>query len=132
MKGPDGKNVMAIGGATMGISAALLFICLCMFYSMSTTYADVTPLLIIVPLLMLAFLAGFGILFVGVIIIAIQSGQKSDVTGKPLDLNVKESTASSVSYEKNEDAAEGMVICPHCGKEQRKNSFGCIYCHEKF
>ena len=131
MKGPDGKNVMAIGGATMGISAALIFICVCMFYSMSTTYADVTPLLILVPLLMLAFLAGFGILFVGVIIIAVQSNQKSDVTEKPLDLNVKESTASSVSYEKSEEK-DGLVICPHCGKEQRKNSFGCIYCHEKF
>lgn len=131
MKGPDGKNIMAIGGATMGISAALIFICMCMFYAMSTTFADITPLLILVPLLMLAFLAGFGILFVGVVIFAIQSGQKSDVTQKPLEFKEKETTVSSVSYEKNEDK-DGMVTCPHCGKEQRKNSFGCIYCHEKF
>ena len=131
MNGPDGKNIMAIGGATMGISAVLIFICICMFYSMSTTYADITPLLILVPLLMLAFLAGFGILFVGVIIFAVQSGKQSKKTEKPSVLNVKETTEPSVSYEKTEDTA-GMVTCPYCGKEQRKNSFGCIYCHEKF
>ena len=131
MNGPDGKNIMAIGGTTMGVSAVLIFICFCMFYSMSTTYGDIMPLLIVLLLLILAFLAGFGILNVGVIIFAIRSGKKSDVTVKPTVINVKEPTVPSVSHEKTEDTA-GMVTCPYCGKEQRKNSFGCIFCHEKF
>ena len=29
------------------------------------------------------------------------------------------------------DEKDGMIICPHCGREQRMNYFGCIYCHEK-
>ena len=24
------------------------------------------------------------------------------------------------------------VVCPKCGKQQKKNPMGCIFCHEKF
>lgn len=30
------------------------------------------------------------------------------------------------------EANADTVICPSCGREQRRNAFGCIYCHKPF
>ena len=43
----------------------------------------------------------------------------------------EENGAKPVEKENKNVDKDGMVICPHCGKEQRMNYFGCIYCHEK-
>ena len=33
---------------------------------------------------------------------------------------------------KSEDSPQNKITCPVCGKEQTKNSFGCIFCHSKW
>ena len=43
----------------------------------------------------------------------------------------EENGAKPVEKENKKDEKDGLIICPHCGKEQRMNYFGCIYCHEK-
>lgn len=35
-------------------------------------------------------------------------------------------------YDKSDfDEPKDIVICPRCGKEQKKNPYGCVFCHEK-
>ena len=43
----------------------------------------------------------------------------------------EENGAKPVEKDNKNVDKDGMIICPHCGKEQRMNYFGCIYCHEK-
>ena len=127
---PDGNNIMAIGAAIMGLSLAAIFVCACMFCG-SIYYDTGIWLALVVILLMLAFMVGFIVLFVGIVIKAIQSEKKKDVITKPVNMPAKETTPT-VNEDKKPIDTSGMIKCPYCGKEQKKNSFGCIFCHEKF
>lgn len=125
----DGNNIIAIGAATMGLSSAAIIICLCMFYGsiyMDTGFA----LALIIILLFLTFFAGSVVLIVGIVIKIIRTDKKETVKEKPLIVNEKE-TKPAEKFEKPKDTS-GMIKCPYCGKEQQKNSFGCIFCHAKF
>ena len=48
----------------------------------------------------------------------------------------EEKQMPSYTEEKKADFSEtpsrNKIICPVCGKEQIKNAFGCIYCHNKW
>ena len=129
----DANNIMAIGGAIMGISAAVFILCMIMFYSPFVYWDYSLAIILLILFCMFAFFVGNVILIIGVIFKVIQSSgsnQNTTVNAQTINTSVKK-TESTVVYEKKPEDLEGLVKCPHCGKEQKKNPFGCIYCHEK-
>ena len=126
---PEGNNTIAIGATIMGLSLVVGFICLMMFYG-SYFYDAGLAMALIVIFCMLSFIAGFFVLSAGILIKLIHLGKNESVAANPVNITVKE-TSSTEKKEQPTDTT-GMVTCPFCGKEQKKNSFGCIFCHEKF
>ena len=126
---PEGNNTIAIGATIMGLSLVAGFICTMMFFG-SYYYDTGVGLAFAVLFCWLSFFAGFVVLVIGLVIKLIHLGNNEKVESKPVNINVKETTSTEKKAQPIDTT--GMVTCPYCGREQAKNSFGCIYCHEKF
>ena len=145
MKNRSGSNARAVGGvlvglAVMGLVFSLVFIYTDFHYYHRTFDLTKKVLFVAVPFILLFFYVGSIFLAVGLTLKYTYIPESESIT-KTNTLNgpdKNETTAANNEekiVEKTEETGvkdNGMIICPHCGKEQHKNAYGCIFCHKSF
>ena len=145
MKNRSGSNARAVGGvlvglAVMGLVFLLFFLYTDLNYYHRSVLLSKPVLFIVVPFVLLCFYVGSVFLAVGLTLKYTYIPESESIT-KTNTLNgpdKNETTAANNEekiVEKTEETGvkdNGMIICPHCGKEQHKNAYGCIFCHKSF
>ena len=145
MKNRSGSNARAVGGvlvglAVMGLVFSLVFIYTDFHYYHHTFDLTKKVLFVAVPFILLCFYVGSIFLAVGLTLkYTYIPESESIVQTNTLNRPDKNEIISKNNEEKAEEKTKesntensGMIICPHCGKEQHKNAYGCIFCHKSF
>ena len=131
-----GANALAIGKVTIGFSVISFLFLLVFIYTDIRWYHHDFGLdkiwALVFIFIALVFYVGSIFLAVGLTLKLTykpetESKEEPDSENDPNKIETIPTEEEKKTVEKN-----GKIICPHCGKEQPKNAFGCIYCHEKF
>lgn len=137
----DGLIPILIGSIILGVTIIIMIV-LAVGTIRDAGTADGTEWLIfiyifmVLPIGIFFSIIGIVVLLIGIAInvrsrIAIDSYMNEfSVTESSKVSGAANSRENKNSYANDEERE--IAVCPFCGKEQTKNSLGCIYCHKKF